>query len=81
VRIIISAHHHVIPSLRSKQKDIHFLERDLANLRVKEEFLEEEKRKIKKKNDLLDDKEKRLHSAEMSLIFKEKLNLEGKRRY
>jgi hypothetical protein len=48
---------------------------------VKEEALEEEKRKLKRKHDLLDEKEKRLHSAEMSLIFKEKLNLEGKRRY
>lgn len=57
------------------------MERDLANLRIKEEFIEEEKRKLKKKIDVLDEKEKRLHSAEMSLIFKEKLNLEGKRRY
>jgi hypothetical protein len=48
---------------------------------VKEELLEEEKRKYRKRLDMLDEKEKRLHSAEMSLIFKEKLNLEGKRRY
>ena len=30
---------------------------------------------MKKKAALLDEKEKRLHNAEMSLIFKEKLNL------
>ena len=50
-------------------------------MKSKEEFLEEEKKKLKKRNDLLDEKEKRLHNAEMSLLFKEKLNLEGKRRY
>jgi hypothetical protein len=78
---IIRAHHHVRLPARSKQKDITFLERDLSSLRVKEDALEEDKRRLKKKLDLLDEKEKRLHSAEMSLIFKEKLNLEGKRRY
>ena len=29
----------------------------------------------------MDEKEKRLHNAEMSLIFKEKLNSEGKKRF
>ena len=81
MRITVCADYYVMNCLGRKQKDINFLERDLSNLRIKEDFFEEEKRKYRKRLDMLDEKEKRLHSAEMSLIFKEKLNLEGKRRY
>ena len=81
MRRTLRPHHHVRLLPSSKQKDINFLERDLANLRTKEEFLDEERKKLKRKVSLLDEKEKRLHNAEMSLIFKEKLNMEGRRRY
>ena len=63
MRGTICAHHHVTIQIFRKQKDISFLEKDLANLRVKEEFLEEERRKVRKKACILDEKEKRLHRA------------------
>ena len=72
---------HVGLDIFSRQSDLAGLEKELATLRAREDGLEEERRKLKKKVEVVDQKEKRIHNAEMSLIFKEKLNLEGKRRY
>ena len=49
-------------------------------LRQREGEVEEEKRRVRRRGEGLDEKEKRLHAMEMSLIFKEKLTLEVKRR-
>lgn len=54
MRRTIRPHHYVTLSLSRKQKDISFLERDLAHLKTKEEFLDEERRKFKKKMQNLD---------------------------
>jgi hypothetical protein len=53
----------------------------MFGLKQRENELEDEKRRLKKRSELLDEKEKRMHNVEMSLIFKEKLSLEVKRRY
>ncbi len=50
-------------------------------LRQREGEVEEEKRRVRRRGEGLDQKEKRLHGVEMSLIFKEKLTQEVKRRF
>lgn len=47
---------------------------------AKADFLEDEKRKWKKKNDQLMEKEILLHKMEKTLIFKEKMHQEAKKR-
>ena len=57
------------------------LEKDLERSKKIVEGIEEEKKNIKKKIDYILDKENRLYKLQASFAFKEKINLELKKRY
>lgn len=57
------------------------LEKELDKYKKMVESIEEEKKNVKKKIDYILDKENRIYKLQTSFAFKEKINLELKKRY